>query len=260
MTRLSGKRSIVTGGASGIGLAIAGAFAREGAQVLLTDIDAEKGAQAANRCGAVFARQDVSNEPQWAEIVDLARTSFGGLDVLVNNAGISGDIRVAQLERATTEDWRNLFRVNVDSVFFGCRAVIPAMRESGGGSIINLSSIAAMAPTPFIAAYGAGKAAVHHFSRSVALNCANASDRIRCNTIHPGQIITPMHTALIRETAKAEGLSEGDVAADLLSRVPLGEFGTPEDVAFAAVYLASDESRHVTGAALLVDGGMNLTN
>jgi 3(or 17)beta-hydroxysteroid dehydrogenase len=260
LTRLAGKRCIVTGGASGIGLAIAAACVREGAQVLLTDIDGEKGEQAAKRCGALFARQDVSNEAQWAEIIDLAGRSFGGIDILVNNAGISGDIRVAQLERATAEDWRNLFRVNVDSVFFGCRAVIPAMRESGGGSIINLSSIAALAPTPFIAAYGAGKAAVHHFSRSVALNCADAGDRIRCNTIHPGQIITPMHTALIRETAKAEGVSESDVAADLLSRVPLGEFGAPEDVAFAAVYLASDESRHVTGAALLIDGGMNLIN
>ncbi len=250
----------MTGGASGIGLAIAAAFTREGARVLLTDIDQEKGELAAKRCGALFARQDVSDESQWTDIVDLAVRSFGGLDVLVNNAGISGDISVAQLERATAEDWRNLFRVNVDSVFFGCRAAIPVMRREDGGSIINLSSIAALAPTPFIAAYGAGKAAVHHFSRSVALNCANAGDRIRCNTIHPGQIKTPMHTALIRETAKAEGVSETDIAADLVSRIPFGEFGTPEDIAFAAVYLASDESRHVTGAALLVDGGMNLTN
>ncbi len=260
MTRLSGKRCIVTGGASGLGKAMATAFVREGARVLLTDIDEEKGERLADEIGAEFLAQDVVDEKRWDDIVAAAEQSLGGLDVLVNNAGLSGDSRTGPLNVTSLEAWRRIFQVNVEGAFLGCRAAIPALRRSSGGSIINMSSIAALVPTPFIAAYGASKAAVYQFSRSVALHCAEQGDKIRCNTIHPGQIVTPMHEALISEAAESAGVSHDEARAGFLSRIPLGEFGTPDDIAAAAVYLASDESKHVTGERLVIDGGMQLIN
>ncbi|RMF07908.1 MAG: SDR family oxidoreductase, partial [Alphaproteobacteria bacterium] len=143
-------------------------------------------------------------------------------------------------------------------VFLGCRAAIPAIKRAGGGSIINMSSIAALVATPFLTAYGASKASVRQLTMSVAMHCAQTGTRIRCNSVHPGQIRTPMHDALIREVAAKQGISQDEASAAFLSRIPMGEYGEPDDIAYAVLYLASDESKHVTGAQLVVDGGMQI--
>lgn len=258
--RIDGKRTIVTGGASGIGRAIVERFCNEGARVLITDINDKSGIDAAAASGAVFFKQDVADEKSWPALMDEARARFGGLDVLINNAGL-GDLATGNSPEDTPlSEWRRIFSVNAEGVFFGCRAAIPLIAESGGGSIVNLSSVAALVPTPFITAYGASKAAMHQLSRSVALHCAQKGYRIRCNTIHPGQIRTPMHDRLIREIASAAGAAEDSVRGEFLSRIPIGEFGEGLDIANAALFLASDEARHITGESLVVDGGMMLIN
>ena len=258
MGRLANKRCVVTGGASGLGLGIATRFMEEGASVLITDINEAAGADEAKRIGAAFAPQDVSNEKRWDEVMALAESRLGGVDVLVNNAGLGIVGEKDTLETVSLADWRRLFSINVDGVFMGCRAALGPMRRAGGGSIINMSSVASLVVTPFIIGYGAGKAAVEHLSRSVALHCAQRGDKIRCNSIHPGQIKTPMHDSLVEGTAKNAGISEADSRAGYLKMIPIGEFGTPLDIANAALYLASDESRHVTGTRMVVDGGMQL--
>jgi len=258
--RLHGKRAVVTGGAKGIGRAIVERFLEEGASVLLTDIDEDAGADAARALGADFMKQDVGDEASWPALMSEMRTKFGGLDVLVNNAGLGDLAKGNSPEDTSLEDWRRIFRVNAEGVFLGCRAAIPIMAESGGGSIVNLSSLAALVPTPFITAYGASKAAVLQLSKSIALHCAQQGYKIRCNTIHPGQITTPMHDGLIRDIAAGAGAPEEAVRADFLSRIPTGEFGQTRDIANAALFLASDEARHMTGEQMVVDGGMLLTN
>ena len=256
---MHGKRAVVTGGANGIGLAIVRRFAEEGAQVLLTDIDRDAAESAARDLSVPFFVQDVSKEDDWCKLLSDIEARFSGFDILVNNAGV-GDLSGKDSPETTSlDDWRRTFRINTEGVFLGCRAAIPLMAKHGG-SIINISSIAALVPTPFITAYGASKAAVLQLSRSIALHCAQQGYKIRCNTIHPGQIRTPMHDKLMAYTAALAGAAYEDVRAGYLSRIPLGEFGDPEDIANAALFLASDEARHVTGAQLVVDGGMQLTN
>ncbi len=258
--RLHGKRAVVTGGAKGIGFAIARRFIEEGGSVLLTDIDSDAGERAANEIGAAFLLQDVSKEEDWRNLIAKTGERLSGLDILVNNAGI-GDVSGKDSPETTSlEDWRRTFMINSEGVFLGCREAIPLMAQGGGGSIINLSSIAALVPTPFITAYGASKAAVLQLSRSIALHCAQHGYKIRCNTIHPGQIRTPMHDKLMADTSKLASAAFEDVRAEYLSRIPLGEFGDPIDIANATLFLASDEARHITGAQLVVDGGMQLIN
>lgn len=257
--RLQGKRAVVTGGANGIGFAIASRFAQEGASVLLTDINRNAAEKASQELGVPYLVQDVSQEDGWRKMLGQVQERFAGLDVLVNNAGV-GDLSGSDSPESTTlDDWRRIFQVNAEGVFLGCRQAIPLMAKQGG-SIINISSIAALVPTPFITAYGASKAAVLQLSRSVALYCAQNGYKIRCNTIHPGQISTPMHDKLMSDTARLAGAAFEDVRGDYLSRIPLGEFGDPLDIANAALFLASDEAKHVTGAQLVVDGGMQLIN
>lgn len=258
--RLEGKRAIVTGGASGIGRAIVERFCEEGARVLITDVNEGNGAEVAAATGASFYMQDVAVEESWRALMADARARFGGIDILVNNAGLGDLAKGNSPEDTSLAELRRIFSVNVEGVFFGCRSAIPVMAEGGGGSIINLSSVAALVPTPFITAYGASKAAMFQLSRSVALHCAQKGYRIRCNTIHPGQIRTPMHDKLIREIAANAGAPEEAVRADFLSRIPIGEFGEGIDIANAALFLASDEARHITGESMVVDGGMMLTN
>ncbi len=257
---MQGKRAVVTGGANGIGLAIARRFADEGAEVLLTDINRSAAEAASRDLSVPFFVQDVSKEADWSGLFADVRCRFSGLDILVNNAGIGDMSGKDSPETTSLESWRRTFMINTEGVFMGCREAIPLMAEGGGGSIINISSIAALVPTPFITAYGASKAAVLQLSRSIALHCAQHGYKIRCNTIHPGQISTPMHDKLMADTSKLAGVAFEDVRADYLSRIPLGEFGDPLDIANAALFLASDEAKHVTGAQLVVDGGMQLTN
>jgi len=258
--RLHGKRTVVTGGARGIGRAIVERFLEEGASVLLTDIDEGVGADTARALDADFLKQDVGDEASWPALMSEIRSKFGGLDVLVNNAGLGDLAKGNSPEDTSLEDWRRIFRVNAEGVFLGCRAAIPVMAESGGGSIVNLSSIAALVPTPFITAYGASKAAMLQLSKSIALHCAQQGYKIRCNTIHPGQVTTPMHDGIIRDIASAAGAPEEAVRSDFLSRIPTGEFAQTSDIANAALFLASDEARHITGEQMIVDGGMLLTN
>lgn len=256
--RLSNKRCIITGAANGLGKAIAIAFVEQGAQVLITDIDEVAGTKTAKEIGATFAKQDVTDEKRWPQIIEICLSEFGGLDVLVNNAGLAQTGEGLSPEDSSLCTWRKMFAVNVEGVFLGCRASLPIMRASGGGSIINMSSLASLVPMPFFTAYGASKAAVTHLSTSVAM--FGAADQIRCNTVHPGQIQTDMHNALVADAAAKAGAPLEAVAADFASRIPMGSFQQAKDIANMVLFLASDESSQITGTQMVVDGGMQLTN
>ena len=253
--RVRGKTALVTGAAQGIGQAAALALAREGARVLLTDLNGE-GALAAARAidaeiggGTAFAvRHDVTSEVDWKAAIAYAREALGGLSVLVNNAGIA---QLGSVEDLSLEAWRRSMSVNVDSVFLGCKYALPLMRENQPGSIINLSSIAGLIASHNFAAYNASKAAVWLLSKSVALHCAHKGWDIRCNSVHPTFIRTPILNSLIGER------DEATVLAKLARQVPLGRLGEADDVANGIVYLASDESRFMTGAELKLDGGIS---
>jgi len=246
MKRVEGKVCIVTGAASGIGLEDARLLAREGARVVLTDLNEEAGQRAAAEIGgdALFVRHDIASEARWAEVVAHAVERFGRLDVLVNNAGIllkgSG---LAEL----VDDWHKLLRVNADSAFLGCRMAVALMKESGGGSIINVSSIAALAGRDDYAAYGASKGAVAALNRAVAAHCRRQKYRIRCNSLHPDGVLTPMTVA-----SYPPGI---DPAKFTIDSDPMNRMCLPEDVASAALYLASDESRAINGMELRIDSG-----
>ncbi|HEX5005749.1 MAG TPA: glucose 1-dehydrogenase [Hyphomonadaceae bacterium] len=253
--RVAGKIALVTGAASGIGRASAEALAREGASVVLTDIQVARGEEAAAgiaKAGgkAVFRRQDVTSEEAWSDIVGEIQREHGRLDILVNNAGIAVAGFVTEL---SLEEWRRQQSINVDSVFMGTRAALPLMAK-GGGSIINISSIAGLRGAPRLSAYCASKGAVRLFSKAVAIECAALKNGVRVNSIHPGIIETPIWAAL---GAPGSNLPPDlDTLAQL--RVPLGVKGQPADIANAVVFLASDESRYMTGEEMVVDGGMTV--
>jgi 3(or 17)beta-hydroxysteroid dehydrogenase len=256
MGRISGKVAIVTGGASGLGAAIAARFVEEGGQVVVTDIMVP----AIPLKGAEFLRQDVADEAGWVDLIASVEKRYGRIDILVNNAGITGDLGKTDPETTRLEDWRKIFKVNADGVFLGCKHVMAAMHRSGGGSIINMSSIAALVPTPFITSYGASKSAVMHLTRSVALHCAENGYRIRCNSVHPGQIYTPMMEDLMETTARKANVDKELVKAEFLKKIPMGCLQEAVDIANATLFLASDEARYITGTQIIVDGGMTLTN
>jgi 3(or 17)beta-hydroxysteroid dehydrogenase len=248
--RLAGKRAFVTGGASGLGLAMARAFVAEGARVIVADLSVEAGQEAVAELGAaaVFIAHDVTDEASWPRALDEAASTLGGIDTLVNNAGVGP---VGNIEKTSLSEWRRVFAVNVEGVFLGCRAGIPHLRQAGGGSIVNLSSIAGIVGTPTLAAYGASKAAVRQLTKSVALHCAHRRDNIRCNSIHPAFVATPMLGGIVdaaRDPAAAR--------AGLEAQIPLGRLGDAAEIAALALYLASDESRFVTGAEFVIDGGL----
>ena len=250
--RVAGKIAIVSGAAAGIGRATALRLAEEGAKICLGDID-RTGAESSAadiraRGGEAFPLAlDVAEEADWRRIINATVERFGGLDILVNNAGIAF---AAGLEETTTEQWRRIMAVNVDSVFFGCKFALPAMRESGGGAIVNISSILGLVGSPVQAAYGATKGAVRLFTKGVALECAEAGWNIRVNSVHPAYIRTPM----VERYAETWGsLKKGLEALGDLH--PIGRVGEAEEVANAVLYLASDEAKFVTGAELLIDGG-----
>lgn len=256
--RVAGKVALVTGGAAGLGFAICRLLVAEGATVVMTDIQEEQGQKAASGLGAAFIRQDVSDEKQWTDILAAVYEQYGRLDILVNNAGISGPLGKSDPETTDSDDWRRIHDINAMGTFLGCKYAIDYMRRSGGGSIINLSSIAALVATPFITAYGASKAAVRQLTMSIAHHCATTGSRVRCNSVHPGQIRTPMLENLFDETAEMAGVPAAEVEKQFLSRIPLGEFGEPDDIAWMVLFLASDEAKHITGGQFVVDGGMQL--
>ena len=248
--RLAGKIAIVTGGASGIGFATATRFAEHGATVVLADIDM-RGAEAAAGHASLHALElDVTDDARFGAVVDETVRRFGGLDVLVNNAGIAllGDI-----ETTTNEDWQRTMHVNVDSVFYGCRYAVRAMKARGG-SIVNVSSVSGLIGGRSFAAYNASKAAVRLLTKSVALHCAHRGYGIRCNSVHPTFVDTPMVAQMIAGSRNPERTREM-----LVGSVPLGRLGRPEEIADMILYLASDESRFVTGAEFVIDGGLTAT-
>lgn len=250
--RVAGKVVIVTGAAKGLGKADAEALAREGAVVVMTDVDDSGAAVAAEIAGAtgatvVFRHQDVASEERWAELVDEVEKEFGGIDVLVNNAGI---VIVGMVEQCTLEQFRRHNSIMNEGVFLGCKAVIPAMRKRGGGSIINMSSIASHVGYPVFFAYSAAKGAVRAMTKSLAVTCQMNKDNIRVNSIHPGAIDTPM----VKEVNAELGMPAPDPDADADG----AGVGRPEDVANMVVYLASDESRFINGAELVIDNAMSV--
>ncbi len=258
--RAQAKRVLVTGGAAGLGAAIARRLASEGAVVLVADIAETAGAALASEIGGHFYRLDVSSEPDWQAVIAAIARDFGGLDALVNNAGIASSKGGEDIERIELADLHRIFAINVDGTILGCKHAIPLMAKSGRGSIVNLSSIAALIPAAFVIAYGASKATIAHTTRSVALHCAQAGYGIRCNSVHPGQVRTAMMNDIIERVGRETNMG-ADAAGTLFdSQIPLGCAQEPEDIAHAVLFLVSDESRFVTGTQLIVDGGMTLTN
>jgi 3(or 17)beta-hydroxysteroid dehydrogenase len=248
MNRLAGKACFITGAASGLGLAMAKAFSAEGAMVAMTDLDAVKGAEAAKAIErAFFLPLDVTQEQPWIDTLAAAVGRMGKLDVLVNNAGIA---LLGTVETTSLDDFRRMSRVNVDGVFLGCKYGIPHLRAAGGGSIINISSVAGLVAAPPMAGYAATKGAVRLLTKSIAIDLARRGDKIRCNSIHPVFFNTPMLTGM-----SLPGLADEQLRAGLMRSVPMQRFGEPEEVAALAVYLASDESAFVTGAEIPIDGG-----
>jgi 3(or 17)beta-hydroxysteroid dehydrogenase len=258
-TRLAGTVALVTGAARGIGSAIASLLVEQGARVVTSDIDAEAGTNAAAAIGARFLPANVSSEEDWIRLVGVVRSEFGRLHVLVNNAGSEGVPGARKDPEGTAvEDWDEIFAINCRGTFLGCKHAVPLLAASGGGSIVNLSSVAALVPVPFIAAYGAAKAAVQHLSTTVALHCARSGYRIRCNSVHPGQVRTPMLNALFERWAGEQNVPIETIAAQVRAGIPLGAFQEPRDIANLVAFLASAESRYITGQALVVDGGFTL--
>jgi NAD(P)-dependent dehydrogenase (short-subunit alcohol dehydrogenase family) len=250
MRRLEDKLCIVTGAARGIGHAVAARFREEGARVVMTDVDEAAGIPVAEALGADFLLLDVREEEHWAELERL----HPACDVLVNNAGVTG-FEGAPVphdpEHASLEEWQALHRTNLDGTFLGCRYAIRAMKAKGDGSIINISSRSGLVGIPGAAAYASSKAAIRNHSKSVALYCAQQGWRIRCNSVHPAAILTPMWEALIGNGPDCEAKM-----AAMVADTPLRRFGTPEEVAAMVAYLAADESAYVTGSEFHIDGGL----
>lgn len=254
--RLAGKVALVTGAARGIGEAIARAFIAEGAIVWITDIDAETGAALVADLGgrARFAALDVGEERDWEAAIAAVLARDARLDILVNNAGITGLGEAGAAhdpEHATLAEWHAVHRVNLDGTFLGCRYAIRAMRPSRSGAIINISSRSGLVGIPGAAAYASSKAAVRNHTKSVALWCAQQGLNIRCNSVHPAAILTPLWEAML-----GTGGDRDARMAAFVKDTPLKRFGLPSEVAALVVFLASDEAPYVTGSEFDIDGGL----
>ena len=251
MGRVAGKVAIITGGASGMGKADAMLLAREGARVVVADLNEKDGQSVADAIGenGTFMRLDVTDEDNWQAVVAATVEKFGRLDILVNNAGM---IALGTIVDTDLAMWRKINAVNSDGVFLGCKHGIPAMAASGGGSIINMSSVAAIHGQSFVAAYTASKGAVRPLTKSIAMFCKEQKNGIRCNSIHPDGVKTPMvvKVAMGKDVATQEDIDE------------VGKYGNmcdPEDIANLVLYLASDESRFVNGSEMLIDNCATIT-
>jgi cyclopentanol dehydrogenase len=247
VARLAGKVALISGGARGMGAAEARLFTQEGAQVVIGDVLDAEGRTVAESLTAkghdvVFVHLDVTRESDWRQAVDLTVSRFGKLNVLVNNAGIGGPGRV---EDVTAEQWDEVMAINAKGVFLGTKAAIPAMRRAGGGSIVNISSQLGLVGMDITSPqYASSKGAVRLFTKVTALQYAK--EGIRANSVHPGPIVTPMTERRRADPAIRELMT---------SRIPLGRYGEPDEVAYGVLYLASDESSFVTGSELVIDGG-----
>ena len=239
---------LVTGAASGLGLADARMLVAQGARVIMSDIDQERVAALAQELGADFLHQDVADEQRWGEIMGDIQARFGRLDGLVNNAGIAP---IADIENTTTATWRTTMAIHLDATFFGCQAAIRLMKESGGGSIVNMSSTAALVGIPDYLAYSAAKGGIRSMTKAIAIHCRRQRYGIRCNSVHPGSINTPMVQEALREFLDVD-LNAADDPERLRRKLGVGE---PDDVANMVTFLLSDQSKHINGAEMVVDNG-----
>jgi NAD(P)-dependent dehydrogenase (short-subunit alcohol dehydrogenase family) len=258
--QVQGKVALVTGGASGIGAAVAELLAREGASVAVTDIDDLRGPEVVagiKKAGheAVFLHQDVTSEPRWVEVVAEVEKRFGRLDILVSNAGIG--IAVPSITEMSLADWRRQTAINLDGVFLSVKHGLPLMRRTGGGSIIMMSSLAGLRGAAGLSGYSATKGGVRLFAKSIAMECASAGDRIRVNSVHPGIIDTPIWGKIPTEATGRSQNAPIDPGERAKLAAPLGRVGYAAEIAQGVLYLASDASAYVTGTELVIDGGMN---
>lgn len=259
MASLAGKVALITGATGGIGSATARRFAADGATLFLTDVGEAAGAALAAETGGTFLSHDVASEQSWADVAKAALGHSGRIDILVNAAGIEGDISQGGL--ATSYDtYRKVLSVNLDGTFLGCMAVTPHMIEAGAGSIVNIASIVSFMATPSGLAYGISKAGVEQLTRSIAIIGAENGKRVRCNSVHPGLIRTRMLTNIIETYATNAGIPVADAEAGVCSGVPFRAIGEPGDIAAMIAYLAGDEAKYVTGASFRVDGGWSVTS
>jgi NAD(P)-dependent dehydrogenase (short-subunit alcohol dehydrogenase family) len=258
--QVEGKVALVTGGASGIGAACAELLAKEGASVALTDLDELRGpeiAAAIEKAGgkALFLHQDITSEARWVEVVAEVEKYFGRLDILVSNAGIG--IGVPSITEMSLDDWRRQTAINLDGVFLSVKHSLPAMRRcGGGGSIVMMSSLAGLRGAPGLAGYCATKGGVRLFAKAVAMECASAGDGIRVNSVHPGIIDTPIWGKIPTEAAGRGQNAPIDPEERAKLVTPLARAGHASEIAAGVLYLASDASRYMTGAELVIDGGM----
>ena len=248
MGRLENKVVVITGAASGLGLADAKALATEGARIVMTDIDVAKGVDEARELDATFLTQDVSKESSWEELMTFVQDKFGRLDGLVNNAGIAP---IANIEDVTTESWRRVLSIHLDGTLWGCQAAIKLMKKGRGGSIVNMSSTAALIGIGSYLAYSTAKGGIRSMTKSIAIHCRQKKLNIRCNSVHPGSINTAMVQHALKELIGKDILAEDDPEK---TRLEMG-IGEPDDIAHMIVYLISDESKHVNGAEMVVDNG-----
>jgi 3(or 17)beta-hydroxysteroid dehydrogenase len=253
--QLEGKVAIVTGGAKGLGEAVVRLFLAEGARVVVSDVDVAAGARLAAELGAAVAFEchDVSVETDWERVVAATLERFGRLDVLVNNAGIA---EVGTIETQTAEQWRRVNAVIADGTFFGCKHAVRAMKGRGGGTIVNVASVASLQGEPYVAAYCAAKGSVEALTRAVAVHCAQNRIPIRCNSLHPGPIRTPMVKDLASQIGKA--IKAGELTLPAANGEP-GYSSTPAETATSVLFLASDASKWVNGTRLLVDNTASVT-
>ena len=254
MPRLQNKVAIITGGSKGLGEANARLFAKEGATVIITDIDEKNGHKVAKDIGpsAEFHKQDVRDEEGWKSLIAQVLKDHGKLDILVNNAGV---VEAGTIENQKTEDYRFVMAVSADGTFFGSKYAIEAMKETGGGSIINMASIASIQGAPNVLAYSAAKGAVEAMTRTIAAHCAVNKYNIRCNSIHPSAIMTPMVQGI------REKISKANIPNAKESKVVEGnKIGDPIDIANTVLFLASDESRFINGAQIRVDNAISVVS
>lgn len=255
MDRLKDKIALITGASRGIGKAIAEVFYQHGATVILTDISNYEGEVVAELLGynSEYLALNVKLEDDWIEATNYIKTKYGKIDILVNNAGITGFLETNgpfDAENVDLKSWDEVHNVNATGVMLGCKYAISLMKENGG-SIINISSRSGLVGVPTAVAYAASKAAVRNHTKSVALYCAQKKYNIRCNSIHPASILTPMWDAFL-----GEGFEREKMIKQMVASIPLGNFGEAIDVAYGALYLASNESKYVTGIELTIDGGI----
>ncbi|MGB3848628.1 MAG: SDR family oxidoreductase [Tunicatimonas sp.] len=253
--RLKNKIVLITGSARGIGKAIAELFHTEGAMVIITDILDKEGKELSNQLKDrnEYHHLNVKNENEWLQLINYITEKYGTLDILINNAGITGFLETEgpfDAENIDTKSWNEVHQVNSNGVMLGCKYAIKLMKEKGG-AIVNISSRSGMVGIPMAVAYASSKASVRNHTKSVALYCAEKGYRIRCNSIHPAAIMTPMWDMM---------LGKGDEREKMIKSVergiPMGHFGEPIDVAYGALYLSTDESKYITGSELTIDGGI----